>query len=91
MDPKERSSDKAAQEMITRMAEAGQENAWDRLALQMPQCGFGKSGVCCRICAMGPCRITKKAKAGVCGADVDTIVARNFLRAIAAGVSAHSD
>jgi carbon-monoxide dehydrogenase catalytic subunit len=40
---------------------------------------------------MGPCRITKKAKLGVCGADVDTIVARNFLRAIAAGVAAHSD
>lgn len=91
MDAKERSSDLAAQEMITRMAEAGQENAWDRLELQMPQCGFGKSGVCCRICAMGPCRITKKAKLGVCGADVDTIVARNFLRAIAAGVAAHSD
>lgn len=91
MDAKERSSDVAAQEMITRMAEAGQENAWDRLELQMPQCGFGKSGVCCRICAMGPCRITKKAKLGVCGADVDTIVARNFLRAVAAGVAAHSD
>jgi carbon-monoxide dehydrogenase catalytic subunit len=40
---------------------------------------------------MGPCRITKKAPLGVCGADEDTIVARNFLRAIAAGVSAHSD
>ena len=40
---------------------------------------------------MGPCRITKKAKLGVCGADVDTIVARNFLRMIGAGVSAHSD
>ena len=40
---------------------------------------------------MGPCRITKKAKLGVCGADVDTIVARNFLRAVAAGVAAHSD
>ncbi|MHC4117662.1 MAG: anaerobic carbon-monoxide dehydrogenase catalytic subunit [Planctomycetota bacterium] len=91
MEAKERSSDKAAQEMITRMAKAGQENAWDRLEAQMPQCGFGKQGVCCRICAMGPCRITKKAKLGVCGADVDTIVARNFLRAIAAGVAAHSD
>jgi carbon-monoxide dehydrogenase catalytic subunit len=91
MEPKERSSDKAAQEMITRMAQAGQENAWDRLEKQMPQCGFGKQGICCRICAMGPCRITKKATLGVCGADVDTIVARNFLRAIAAGVSAHSD
>ncbi|MHC4241428.1 MAG: anaerobic carbon-monoxide dehydrogenase catalytic subunit, partial [Planctomycetota bacterium] len=58
---------------------------------QSPQCGFGKQGICCRICAMGPCRITKKAPLGVCGADEDTIVARNFLRAIAAGVSAHSD
>jgi carbon-monoxide dehydrogenase catalytic subunit len=91
MDAKERSSDKAAQEMIERMAKAGQQNAWDRLETQQPQCGFGKQGICCRICTMGPCRITKKAPLGVCGADVDTIVARNFLRAIAAGVSAHSD
>ncbi len=91
MEAKERSSDIAAQEMITRMAEAGQQNAWDRLATQMPQCGFGKQGICCRICMMGPCRITKKAPLGVCGANADTIVARNFLRAIAAGVSAHSD
>jgi carbon-monoxide dehydrogenase catalytic subunit len=91
MDPKRRSSDKAAQEMIGRMAEAGQQNAWDRLDAQSPQCGFGKQGICCRICTMGPCRITKKAPLGVCGADADTIVARNFLRAIAAGTSAHSD
>jgi carbon-monoxide dehydrogenase catalytic subunit len=91
MEPKERSINKAAQEMIARMAKAGQQNAWDRLETQSPQCGFGKQGICCRICAMGPCRITKKAPLGVCGADVDTIVARNFLRAIAAGVSAHSD
>ena len=91
MDPKERSSDKAAQEMIARMAEAGQQNAWDRLETQLPQCGFGKSGTCCRICSMGPCRITKKAPLGICGADADTIVARNYLRIVAAGVSAHSD
>jgi carbon-monoxide dehydrogenase catalytic subunit len=91
MEPKERSSDKAAQEMITHMAKAGQQNAWDRLEKQMPQCGFGKQGICCRICTMGPCRITKKATLGVCGADADTIVARNFLRAVAAGASAHSD
>jgi carbon-monoxide dehydrogenase catalytic subunit len=91
MDVEKRSSDKAAQEMIKRMAEAGQQNAWDRLDAQLPQCGFGKQGICCRICAMGPCRISKKASLGVCGADADTIVARNFLRAVASGVSAHSD
>jgi len=94
MDPKKRSSDKAAQEMITRMAESNQQNAWDRLEAQSPQCGFGKLGICCRICTMGPCRIDpfgEGARVGVCGADVDTIVARNFLRAVAAGTSAHSD
>jgi carbon-monoxide dehydrogenase catalytic subunit len=91
MEPSKRSIDKAAQQMISRMAELGQQNAWDRLDAQLPQCGFGKQGICCRICTMGPCRISKKSAVGVCGADADTIVARNYLRMIAAGVSAHSD
>jgi carbon-monoxide dehydrogenase catalytic subunit len=91
MDVTKRSSDKAAQKMIELMAERGQANAWDRLEEQTPQCGFGKQGLCCRICTMGPCRISKKSPVGVCGADADTIVARNFLRAVAAGCSAHSD
>ena len=91
MDPKERSSDKASQEIIAKMAEAGQENAWDRLEQQKPQCGFGKQGICCRICTMGPCRISKKAPRGICGADADTIAARNLLRMIAGGAAAHSD
>jgi len=94
MEQKKRSSDKAAQEMIDLMAEAGLENAWDRLELQQPQCGFGRLGICCRMCTMGPCRIDpfgEGPQLGVCGADVDTIVARNFLRAVAAGTSAHSD
>ena len=94
MDSKERSSEKAAQEMIDRMAQAGLENAWDRLELQQPQCGFGKLGICCRICTMGPCRIDpfgEGPQLGVCGANADTIVARGFLRAVAAGTSAHSD
>ncbi|MHC4196076.1 MAG: anaerobic carbon-monoxide dehydrogenase catalytic subunit, partial [Planctomycetota bacterium] len=79
--------------MIELMAQAGQQNAWDRLESQEPQCGFGKLGICCRICTMGPCRIDPFGdgpQAGVCGADADTIVARNFLRAVAAGTSAHS-
>lgn len=94
MDPKKRSSDKAAQKMIDQMAKSGQQNAWDRLDAQLPQCGFGKLGLCCRICTMGPCRIDpfgEGPQLGVCGADADTIVARNFLRAVAAGCSAHSD
>ncbi|MDD3927766.1 MAG: anaerobic carbon-monoxide dehydrogenase catalytic subunit, partial [bacterium] len=64
---------------------------WDRYKTQQSQCKFGSTGVCCRICHMGPCRITPKAPKGICGADVDTIVARNLLREIAAGTAAHSD
>ncbi len=91
MEPKERSIDKASQEMLALMSEAGQQNAWDRFDAQSPQCGFGKQGICCRICTMGPCRITKKAPAGICGATADTIAARNLIRMIAGGAAAHSD
>jgi hydroxylamine reductase (hybrid-cluster protein) len=33
---------------------------------------------------MGPCRLTKDGMTGVCGATIDTIQARNLIRAIAA-------
>jgi len=94
MDSKKRSSDKAAQEMLEYMSEAGIENAWDRLEQQEPQCGFGKLGICCRNCAMGPCRIDpfgEGAERGVCGATADTIAARNLIRMVAGGAAAHSD
>lgn len=32
-----------------------------------------------------------KDKRGVCGASIDTIVARNFARKVAAGTASHSD
>ena len=38
-----------------------------------------------RLCSNGPCRIMEDRPRGVCGADADTIVCRNFLRAVAAG------
>ncbi|MCM8828192.1 MAG: anaerobic carbon-monoxide dehydrogenase catalytic subunit [Candidatus Omnitrophica bacterium] len=65
-----------------------------RFESQKPQCGFGLLGICCRNCALGPCRISpfeEGAQLGVCGANADTITARNFLRMVAAGASAHSD
>jgi carbon-monoxide dehydrogenase catalytic subunit len=43
------------------------------------------------MCGMGPCRLTKDGQTGVCGATIDTIQARNLIRAIAAGAAAHSD
>ena len=63
----------------------------DRKASQQPQCKFGEDGICCRICSMGPCRITPKASYGICGADAHAIAGRNYLRTAAAGSSAHSD
>ena len=56
-------------------------DAWQiRAKNQTPHCKFGEQGICCRICAMGPCRITPKAPRGVCGCDAHGIVGRNFLK-----------
>jgi len=52
--------------------------------------GSGVSGVCCKNCAMGPCRVREDTE-GLCGATLGTISARNLARHIAAGASAHSD
>lgn len=80
-----------ARQMLRKAQRDGVDTAWDRLEQQTPHCQFGESGVCCRICTMGPCRIGKKAQYGVCGADADVIVARNFGRFLAGGAAGHSD
>ncbi len=67
------------------------DTAYDRYLAQQPQCKFGDTGICCRICIQGPCRITAKAPKGVCGATAYTIVARNLIRSVLGGASAHSD
>ncbi|MDD5794334.1 MAG: anaerobic carbon-monoxide dehydrogenase catalytic subunit [Clostridiales bacterium] len=85
----EKTPDPAVKELILHMEDLGIDNTFDRFDKQKPQCSFGLAGVCCRICNMGPCKITKKATRGVCGADADLIVARNMLRAIAAGSAQH--
>jgi carbon-monoxide dehydrogenase catalytic subunit len=59
--------------------------AFNRMEEQRLKCGYGEMGVCCRLCSNGPCRITPDSPKGVCGATADSIVARNFLRAVAAG------
>ncbi|MCR4568303.1 MAG: anaerobic carbon-monoxide dehydrogenase catalytic subunit, partial [Pseudobutyrivibrio sp.] len=81
--------DPAVREMLLRMEQLGIDTTFDRFDAQKPQCNFGLAGVCCKVCNMGPCRITPKAPKGVCGADADLIVARNLLRAAAAGAAQH--
>jgi carbon-monoxide dehydrogenase catalytic subunit len=85
----DKTPDPAVKEMILHMEQIGCDTTFDRFDKQKPQCSFGLAGVCCRICYMGPCKITPKSPKGVCGADADLIVARNLLRGLAAGVAAH--
>ncbi len=78
-----------------RLLETGKKvgaDAWQyRVKNQTPHCKFGEQGICCRICSMGPCRITPKAPRGICGCDVHGIVARNYLKFTAGGAATHSD
>jgi len=89
--PQDRAWDSASVEILKKAEQECIDTCFTRMDLQQNQCKFGKDGVCCRICHMGPCRITKKSPRGVCGADADTIVARNFLREVVGGAAAHSD
>ncbi len=93
-DDGKRMRDVASQEALKAAETAGAATALDRYEAQQPSCRFGRQGICCRLCNMGPCRAGTSAKGervGVCGASADTIVARNLLRMIAAGAAAHSD
>ncbi len=80
--------------MIDAAKAAHINTVWERYDAQQPQCGFGETGLCCRHCLQGPCRIdpfgVTGPKFGICGADANTIVARGLARNIAAGTASHS-
>jgi carbon-monoxide dehydrogenase catalytic subunit len=91
----------ATQLMIDKAAKDGVSTVFDRVETIKP-CPIGAAGSCCKNCAMGPCRVQapkksgegkeeKEKRVGVCGATAETIAARNFVRMVAAGTSAHSD
>jgi carbon-monoxide dehydrogenase catalytic subunit len=86
----EKTIDPAAQAMLIRADELGISTAFTR-ADNLAPCNIGGAGMCCKLCGMGPCRLTKDGQTGICGATIDTIQARNLIRAIAAGSAAHSD
>ena len=97
-DPILASIDVASQEMIARSHDLNVETIFDR-ALKMKPCNIGIQGICCKNCAMGPCRLPlpkggiqgEDDRKGLCGATANTIAARNFIRMIAGGAAAHSD
>lgn len=85
----EQTPDPAVSDMLRHMEARGLETVFDRFDAQKGHCTFGLIGTCCRVCNMGPCRITPKSPRGTCGADEHVIVARNILRWVAAGIAAH--
>jgi carbon-monoxide dehydrogenase catalytic subunit len=90
---KNKSTDSAVQQMIGKAEELEFKTIWDRYDAMTPQCGFGDTGLCCRHCLQGPCRIDPLGNGpsvGICGATADVMVARGLDRAIAAGTAAHS-
>lgn len=83
----------ATAQMIAKARKDGVELNFDRAANMKP-CPIGSDSACCKHCYMGPCRLNSRdpyGKVGVCGATIDTIMARNFARAVAAGSAAHTD
>jgi len=100
-DLEKKSIDPATIKMLKKAQADGCETIFDRADTMKP-CPIGAEGSCCKICAMGPCRVpapkkkgetgAEKAKRmGLCGATAETISARNFARMVAGGASAHSD
>jgi carbon-monoxide dehydrogenase catalytic subunit len=105
-----KSLDDDTEEMIKHTESMGIDTVFSRqgkydesfLGIEKARCSFGSTGVCCRQCAMGPCRIwnedlplmykitTPKLNKGTCGASADTIVARNLLMMVARGTAAHA-
>jgi carbon-monoxide dehydrogenase catalytic subunit len=83
----------ATAQMLEKARRDGVETAFDRAANMKP-CPIGADSACCKNCSMGPCRLNAKdpyGKVGVCGATIDTIMARNFARMVASGAAAHTD
>lgn len=90
---REMSTCEATIQMLQKAAADGVETAFTRAA-EMKACPIGADSACCKHCFMGPCRLNAKdpySRVGVCGANIDTIAARNFARMVASGCAAHTD
>ncbi|MBW2356842.1 MAG: carbon monoxide dehydrogenase, partial [Deltaproteobacteria bacterium] len=56
-DPVAATIDPASQQMIRRAQELKIDTCFDR-AVKMKPCNIGATGICCKNCGMGPCRLT---------------------------------
>jgi len=85
-----KSIDPVVVEMLKKAEAEGVSTAFKRADETKP-CPIGHEGSCCKICFMGPCRLTGKTTVGLCGATKSTVSARNLARMCAGGAAAHSD
>ncbi len=85
-----KSVDPVVVEMLKKAEAEGVSTAFKRADETKP-CPIGHEGNCCKICFMGPCRLTGKTTVGLCGATKATVSARNLARMCAGGAAAHSD
>ena len=78
-DPVAATIDVASQQMIRHAQDLGVETVFDR-AVKMKPCNIGIQGICCKNCAMGPCRLPlpkggiegEDTRKGLCGATANT-------------------
>jgi carbon-monoxide dehydrogenase catalytic subunit len=95
MDTKNIKSANEASEKIIEWGEKHDLTTCFERADKLKPCPIGEVGACCKVCHMGPCRFVgsnaEEEARGICGATLPTVAARNLLRMVAAGTSAHSD
>ncbi len=77
-------------ELVKKADLEGVDTVWHRFQYQQPQCGFGLTGVCCRHCNTGPCRVDPFGygfPTGTCGASPDLIASRDLLDLVVHGAT----
>lgn len=75
--------------LILAAHDLGEGLLWARYEKQLPLCAFSGSGLNCKKCFQGPCRINPfgdEPDRGICGADRDQIVMENLFQATLGGV-----
>ncbi len=78
-------------EMCEKVKKDGVTNIVDRYnAQEKGRCPFCSKGLSCKLCSMGPCRISEKNPYGACGIDAAGMTVRNFVHLNMLGTEAYT-
>ncbi len=84
-----KSADIAMDELLLKAYREKKALIWDRAERQQPQCGFGRSCLCCTQCADGPCRVSPfdtGAQVTICGKTALQLQAESVMRRFSEGL-----